>query len=142
VRAIAYHSTRRFSMTARRIRAGVLVGLIMASFYSAWALLMHFLAPGSNSNHTTIGIGAVIAAYFGAGIVGGAVIGSLSPLARSWTGMVVLGMTTGIVFFFFIETATSGPFWTWQANAWKEVTVLGLGLGTVGALVIKLQRRR
>ena len=124
-----------------RLRTGVLVGIAMASMYSAWILLLY--AVGRRATQPSdISIQGAILAYYSAGIMGGALVGAMLPIGRSWAGMVTLGAVTALTFFFCVEVALMGPFWLWRSEVWREIGVLALLIGVPGGIVVKLQSRR
>ena len=112
-------------------RSGLVMGLVMATLYSAYALVV-FLLQGSNpfaKNQTTIQ--AVLVTYYAAGALGGSVVGALSPLARSWPGRILVGVLAACVVEFCLATAVEGPFWLWQSNVWKGLAFLSVFFGVV-----------
>lgn len=129
-------------MLKERIRYGLMVGLVMATMYSAWSLLLYFVARRPPSGGSTVAIHVAILAYYSAGTIGGAVIGAMLPLRDSWPGIVLLGVVTALILFFCVEIATSGPFWLWNGEVWREMAMLAVLCGVPGAIVIKLQSRR
>ena len=117
------------------VRLGLSVGAIMATLYALYALAIFLLSGGDAFLKYDTSFPVVVATYYAAGIVGGGFIGSLLPLARNLPGRVLLGVLGGSVVFFCLSTAMSGPFWKWSESEWKDVAILGIGMGGVAGAV-------
>jgi hypothetical protein len=94
------------------IRLGLFVGLALATVYSAWALGLFLLSGEEPFAKNQTSLFAVLLTYYTAGAVGGALLGSLLPLSRSFLGRFVLGIVGPFVFFLCV-VARQGPFWNW-----------------------------
>ena len=125
--------------TADSIRTGLLVGLVMATLFAATALLI-FVIAGPDKFSNEISMRDVIAAYYVAGIGGGAIVGAISPLGRSLPGRIAVAMVAALIAFLCIGVAVEGPFWRWGASQWKLTVFLACLFGV--ALGIATRKHR
>ena len=89
--------------------------------------------PEAIANHNTT-LGGILMAYYSAGVVGGAIVGSLLPIGRTILGRIVLSLIGAFVFVFCIVTAVDGPFWNWRATDWGFVVFGTIVFGVAGSL--------
>lgn len=74
------------------VRWGIRYGVIFSAFYCVAALAI-FAAGGSEAfTRYNISLGRTLACYILGGIMGGAVLGLLRPLTRSWVGSAFVGV--------------------------------------------------
>ena len=123
------------STTRSNLRLGLIVGAIMATLYSLYALVVFLLSGGDAFLRYDTSFPVVVLTYYAAGILGGGLIGSLLPFASSLPGRILLGALGGLVVFFCLGLAMNGPFGNWSPTDWQDIAFLGLGMGGVaGAL--------
>jgi hypothetical protein len=113
------------------VRTTIVIGMIMATVYSAYAVVLYVLRGSApfESDDTTIWV--VLLTYYSAGALGGAVIGALLPLARWRVGRTMLTFLGVSIAILCIEIAMSGPFWHWSGDTWHELMVLTLIFGSL-----------
>ena len=127
-------SSRTRARAAIDLRVSLLVGMLMATIYAAYAVGLYLVegAVPFSKNGTSLGI--VLLVYYLAGGIGGAVVGLLMPLTRTLLGVVVVGIVVAFVVFFCIGTASSGPAWRWTPSAWRQLGYLSISFGTAGGV--------
>src|SRR5690242_13396711 len=93
------HSTYRRKLS-RELRLGVVVGLVTAVGFSAFATLAYLVVgPQSDSGLDATSLGAVVGAYLACGLLLGVVYGLLHPLKETLWGSAILGATCGILLY-------------------------------------------
>lgn len=124
---------------AQEIRAGVVLGVVLAGFYCLFVLGLYAFRGSRpfEANDTTVG--GVIGAYVASGVLGGVAYGFMHPLRRSLPGVVLIGVMCAILAFFAIGVATSGLPTRWGAREWESVFVLGLLFGPVCGFIAHKQ---
>ena len=110
-------------------RVGLILGLIMATLYSAYAVALFLLQGSDPFSKQETSIQAVLLAYYAAGALGGSAVGALSPLARSWPGRTLVGIVAAVIVVFCVLTSTDGPFWLWRRSEWQALAVLSIIFG-------------
>jgi hypothetical protein len=119
------------------LRTSVLVGFIMATCYAIYAVVVYAVrGPAPFAAHG-VSLQIVLLTYYAAGILGGLVVGVMLPVARNSVGALLVGVVIGLIVFFCIEVASSGPVWKWTSDAWEDVLVLGALLGAPGGWVMR-----
>jgi hypothetical protein len=125
-------------MTRRRPRSdigwGVRQGLILASGYSLWVLLLS-VVRGSTSwpqYHTTAWV--IIGGYFLVGLTGGALVGALLPVTAWRVGTFVVGWMAGTVIYGGLGFVMG------HLHDWWLGTIPGLAIG--GLAVVKQDQER
>lgn len=108
------------------------VGLAMATLYSGWVAVGAILGGGRNVRNAEVGFGAIVASYYAAGVIGGALVGTLLPLGRSLPGRLLLGCIAAFTACFCVLMAMNGPFWHWGARNWRGLFVLSGLFGVIG----------
>jgi CHASE2 domain-containing sensor protein len=78
------------------LRWGLRRALLIAAVFSCWALLLSGISgSGAISDRYGISVWGIVAAYFAAAVLGGAVAGVSRPLMRFWPGAVAVGAVVG-----------------------------------------------
>lgn len=117
------------------IRWAVLVGVIMATVYSAWVTGLYLVGGSQVFTAHNTSLLMVVLTYFCVGVLGGLVVGVALPIAKHPLGAIVVGVMVGLIFFFCIEVVTAGPISHWTASNTKAVLVLGLLWGGPAGLI-------
>ena len=103
----------------------VLVGLGLATLFSAWVSLLFLLRGGAPFRKYGTSIGVVILTYYGAALLVGAVVGVLLPYARAGrTGAALTGIVAGVGFYGSIVFALN-EFSSWGPEDTFAVLVAG-----------------
>lgn len=117
------------------MRIALMIGLVMATLYSAYAVLLYLGAgPAVFARHGT-SLLPVIVTYYVAGSVGGAAVGMLLPLTRYLLGQLVVGVVVASIVFFCITVAAQGPPSSWRDEDWEGLLVLSLVTGIPGSIL-------
>jgi len=74
-----------------QVRTGLGWGLAFATCYSGYVLLLWIARGRVVFDRVGMNVWEVILAYYGSGLVGGAIVGALLPLGRSRPGAALLG---------------------------------------------------
>lgn len=117
------------------IRLGFLMGVGLATLYSAWALGLFILSGADPFEKHQTSILAVVTTYYVAGMVGGVAVGSLLRIGRSLPGRITLGIVASFVLFVCVSVATQGPPWRWPVSEWRDVVLLALLFGVICSLL-------
>lgn len=87
---------------------GILWGIAVAGLYSLYVGAIYLLqGPAPFESHGT-SILSIVAAYFGGGVVSGAIVGLLRPLSRWQLGAGMLGMIAAVPVFLAFDIAQHG----------------------------------
>lgn len=109
------------SRMRRNITLGLVVGICLATLYSAWAVGVRLLSGAEAfAKHQTT-IGAVLVTYYVAGVVGGVAVGAMIPLSRNIFGRIAIGLVAATIFFTCVFVATDGPVWVWSVTTWQNL---------------------
>lgn len=117
------------------MRTGVIIGLLMATAYSAWVSVVYVFGGAEAFSHHDTTYLLVVLTYYSVGAVGGAIVGLALPWVNHPLVAILVGILVGWVFFFAIELATSGPVWRWGSDNWSRVAKLGAFMGAPGGLI-------
>jgi hypothetical protein len=118
------------------IRTGVIAGLVIASFYSLYVLLLYAIRGAAPFESSGVTLGGVIAAYYGGGLTAGAIVGILWPLLRWRLGATIVGIVAAFSVFLGIGLATEGYFDRWTTRTWETVIVLGTLFGVICSNIV------
>lgn len=106
------------------MRTTLMIGLVMATLYSAYAVFLYVgSGPAIFARHGT-NLLTVILTYYVAGSIGGAAVGMLLPLTRYLAGQLIVGVVVACIVFFCITVAAQGPPWSWRGEDWEGLLVL------------------
>lgn len=110
---------------------GVRYGCIFAACYCAIALVI--FAVGGEQSYRSYGVtfGQTIALYITGGLLGGAVVGLLRPLTKTWLGAAFVGVVAAIPISWMGMRAVGV---TSRGELLVGVGVLSLGWGVIGGL--------
>lgn len=113
---------------ADRIALGARFGFLIGAMLSVLALLAYLLGGQDvfRGLHTSLGV--VIAADIGGGVLLGALVGALRPLAGSRVGAGVLGFVCGLLAGALIRVARDG-LGPWTGGDWFVVLTFAAALG-------------
>ena len=103
---------------------GVLFGLI----YAAIAVVMWIMLPADHAAEA-IELAVVIAIYICGGIVTGAIVGMMLPLARSRWGAAGVGAVAIFPVAVAVIGMRAGPVWAWSSVEWWSTIISALALG-------------
>lgn len=90
------------------IGLGVFFGVALATFYSAFVLILFMIRGDSAFEANDITLLGTISAYYFGGIVGGVIVGLLLPLATWRWGSVIVGVVAAVPVFLGIGIAMYG----------------------------------
>ena len=112
------------------VLAGVFLGLILTAIAAAiWAV------AGSEAMSAKYGPPLLLARkYVQGGVLGGLIVGVLSPLARWRAGVFVLGWLAAAALYATVATTRLGPLKTWGWFDYIGITVMATVLGSAGAV--------
>ena len=121
----------------RDIGGGAKAGLAFGAAFTGWAtfvFIMHGDAAFAN-HHLTYA--STIGLYLGGGLVSGAIVGALKPLARYDIGVAVIGVVAAIPALLGFTIATQGvsAFAKWDKQDVYFFVIGVLLFGLVGALI-------
>ena len=117
--------------TRRHVTLGIRVGVLLATIFSAWVLYGHSVAGSRAIERSGATVAGLLFAYYSAGVIGGALVGALSPLARRPGGTILIGCVTAVVVLIVMQTARKGPIWTWDRRTLLQTTLLGVAFGAI-----------
>lgn len=114
------------------VTLSIAVGLAMATLYSVWVALGAILGGGRNLRAAEVSLGAIVGAYYAAGLIGGALVGTLLPVGRSLPGRLLLAFIAAFTACFCVSMAMNGPFWLWGGREWRGLFAVSGLLGAIG----------
>jgi hypothetical protein len=127
------HSGSRSFVAPDGIRQGLAVGLVGATMLAAYVGVISLLRGSARwPQYGNISTWAIIAAYYVAGTIGGAVVGALRPLSRWRLGQFARGWIGGTI----VYASLGLPMGFGAGITFALASVLGLATGGL-ALVIK-----
>lgn len=94
------------------IRWGIYGAVFFTGLAAIPALLRFLLNVEEVDGHRLPSFPVIIGLYLFGGVFGGAIVGLLRPLARSWWGMRLVGIVAAVPFCFAVSVALSGLSWT------------------------------
>lgn len=118
------------------VQISVLVGLVMATLYSTYAVILYVASDAQAFERHEATIGAVLLTYYAAGALGGLAVGLLLPLKQWFLGKALLGVVVSGIIFFCIFVAAEGPFWRWDAIVWRTLLLMVVVGSTIGSAVV------
>jgi hypothetical protein len=119
----------------RSAREGVAIGVIAATLYSAWVVLVYALNGSRPFVELGVTLPTVVGVYYAGGVLGGAIMGVLWPRARSRLEATLVGMLIALVVVMGAGVAMYGYPSNWPSASWGGVLSTGVVLGTIGANV-------
>ena len=128
--------------TKRHVSLGIQVGVLLATIFSAWVLYNHSVAGSRAIERSGATVAGLVLAYYSAGVIGGALVGALIPLARRPGGTILIGCVTAVIVVFALQTARKGSFWNWDRRTILQTTLLGVAFGAVCGAWIAHDLRR
>ena len=108
----------------RETLSGVKSGVLFASVYSLAAVAIRLTLGTGLNPATSIDLGRSIAAYFAAGILGGAIFGYWRRSAKFATGRAMLSAVLGTLFSLLATAVLLGPPTRWDAIAYLSTGIL------------------
>lgn len=117
--------------TRQNVTFGLIIGLSLATLYSAWAVAIYFLSGTEAFTKHQTTIGAVLLTYYVAGSIGGATVGAMIPLGRSLPGRIAIGIVAATIFFTCVFVAMYGPLWVWSDRTWQNLAISAALFGVV-----------
>ena len=121
-------STVRRRPPAERIRWGVSYGVFFGLIYTAIAVAMWIMMP-VGQDAPALELAAIIAIYVLGGVVAGAIVGLMLPLARSRLGAAGVGAVAMFPIAMAVIGMRAGPVWTWGSVEWWSIIISALVLG-------------
>jgi hypothetical protein len=98
-----------------------------------YAIVLYALRGQAPFEAIGTSLGQVIASYFAGGILGGAMVGVLWPLARHREGAIVIGIVTAFVVVAAARFASVGSFARWSSDIWVGTIIAAVLLGGLAA---------
>lgn len=120
---------------ADRVRTGIILGAIMATLYSLWVLIVYVFHGAAAFTALDITFGGLVLTYYVTGIAAGALIGLLSPLARSKAGAMLVGWLGAFLVTVGISLNMFGFFTKWVPANWVICAVVALFPAVAGVNV-------
>lgn len=115
------------------VRTSVLIGLTMASLYSLYAMVLYAVRGNEPFDANEVSVSAIVLAYYGGGLIGGAIAGLLWPLVRWRVGATLVGAVVAFFLFLGIIAAMDGTGAFFRSESYLEAAVIGTLVGGVAA---------
>jgi hypothetical protein len=115
---------------------GVIIGIITAVVYSIVAVLIYLFTGGRAFVEIGASLPMTVLVYFGGGILGGAIVGSLLPFTERRIGSVFVGVVGGIPVAAGVVWLLEGPIIGWGQIEWETVFFLAAFLGGGGGFFL------
>ena len=119
----------------RALKEGLVLGLVFAALYSAFAIALFSLRGSVPFDHHGTSLGAVLLTYVGCGIAAGGVFGLSYRIRQLLVGQFVVGVVLAMIVFFGISIGADGLHSALSRASLQRVFELGLLFGipiTVG----------
>jgi hypothetical protein len=125
----------------RRVLRGAGGGVGLAMLYSIYAVVVAHTSGPQAFAKDGVTLETVVLTYLAGGIVGGAIVGALFPLRRSFVGAVVVGFVAVVPFIMGIFYSMTGVPTRWQSSDWLGVFVISAAFGVcLGRMLRKTAR--
>lgn len=93
----------------RNVGVGVLVGIFVAAAFSAIASVFYAIEGPDGLDRSSVPLVQILGAYFGSGVVGGALVGWLLPYSGNLVGAVVVGIVGLLPFYLSLAFTIGSP---------------------------------
>lgn len=117
---------------ARNLRWGIGYGLLFASFYSLFVLMLYTFRGDEPFRANEISAPVAVVAYFFGGVAGGAIVGLLRPLTKWRIGAMFVGVAAAVPLFLGLGLAMYGPVSNWGENETFGLVATAVILGSLG----------
>jgi hypothetical protein len=118
------------SKLRRNLRWGIGNGLFMGCFFTAVVLVIRVVPGNRPFERTGVTIASTIAVYLIGGMLAGAIIGLLRPLARYALGAMLVSIPAALPVAIRMAVAFEGPPSHWARSDWANILLLtGLRFG-------------
>lgn len=115
----------------RDIKWGLGHGLGFAVLYSLLVAILYAIRGARAFDRYATSIGSVIALYFAAGVIAGALVGIMRPLTASRGGSILVGTVAAIPVFLGVGVLISGSITAWDDDTWVPMLLAAFILGPV-----------
>lgn len=120
--------------TARDVRSGVVGGLAVATLYCLWIAAIYVFRGPAAFERQGVRFGSLLLTYLTIGIVSGALVGLLKPLARWKSGAYAVGLIAGAPVAIGLAVCIKGMPSNWDADEAFVIPILsvvaGLAIGS------------
>jgi hypothetical protein len=113
----------------RRPKLCLAVALSMATVLSAFALISSMWASTTSLDRFGVSLGAIIASYYAAALIGGGLVGVILQAPDSLLVRAAAGLSGAFALFFCIGIARNGWISSWTGSNWATLVVLALVFG-------------
>lgn len=120
----------------KRALRGLRIGLVFGLTYSFFAAAMTWFAGFSSEKEYGVSLPAIWFFYLSVGVVSGAIVGVLLPLARSRRSLVAVAMAGAVPLAIALGTLFKGVPWKWPISAWLSALVTAVVFGTIGGFLL------
>lgn len=111
------------------LRRCVAVGVACALIYSAWVLVIYFMRGSAPFDRVGASLGVVVGFYLAMGMLGGAVVGVMWPLARWRAGAFGISLLVAFMVTMGALIVLEGSPAEWDPRIWIVVPIMGGAFG-------------
>ena len=119
----------------RNMRWGAGAGFLLGCVYSVIALVIHATKGREPFEANDASLASVLFVYLGGGVVGGAIIGLLRPLAKWRFGAVIMGIAAMLPISLGVNLAVSPGISEWTIHNVNKTLLVAIILGGLGGYV-------
>lgn len=115
---------------------GIAWGIGMAAWFCLIALLIYAVAEVKGDTGAPTPLSLLMLAYTVAGVIGGAILGLLRPLARQWWGAMLVGVFVAFIAVLSVSVSLRGWFGEWAWLDWETSVVYACITGPLGGFLV------
>jgi hypothetical protein len=116
-------------ISASNVRWGLKGGVGLALIYCAWATFVRLAGGSAAFDRDGVSYTQVTVGYLAAGVLAGAAVGALRPLAQTRLGAYMLGVLAGTILSASITLTIAGLPSQWDFDEWVLLPVIAIGAG-------------
>lgn len=116
-------------MMVRNLKRCIAVGIACALLYAAWVLLVYFMRSSAPFESVGASPGVVVAFYLVMGVLGGAIVGVMWPLARQRVAAFGISLLVAFMVTMGALIVLEGTPAEWDPRIWIVVPVMTLAFG-------------
>lgn len=111
------------------VPAGIIGGLILASFYCVYVVILYVARGPSPFENQGTSLPNVLILYAITGAVGGAIVGALRPITVTRLGALAVGVIAALPLSLGVQAIVAGHPAHWTAFNWSLAVLMGIGIG-------------
>src|SRR6185503_11295964 len=134
------HRPARYPAIIDRIRTWVILGFAVGCLYVMYVLVLYGLRGAATFDRVGVRLPALVVAYLGCGMAGGAIIGALQPLTRQTFGLFFVAMVAAFAVVSGVGMSMYGFVTRWSNENWLQMLISAVLIGGFSAVLLRAVR--